>query len=281
MGRRHMTLRPLVISGWGDTLAVDDIHNAYEQVKDMINVQAFQAIVCAIIIFAVIMNIYHQYDEIAHSEAGTPNGAHFFQLFGKQITVILVVAFLPVGLSLIEGIFCKAMDQLINGLTGGTGTYDIDDMFLKPCEKAYSETEIGTLDEIKDFVSTVTSPLKALDDVLARLAGMICAPIYMYMHILFLAARYMFLLLLELVSPIAIACLTMPDLKQHFYTWLRGMFCCYMLLPGFLMATLFSDAIVCVFARDSATPVTVLVVFSLLLKMMLLNTVKKNLPQII
>lgn len=271
---------PLQIQGWGNTYAIDDINNAYEQIKDLIDVQAFQAIVAAIIIFGVSANIYKQYDEISHTESGTPNGGHFFQLFGKQVFVLIIIAFLPVGLTLIENIFSKTMDQLCQHLTGGTGLYNINDMFYKPVHDRLTSIPQMFAENFVQGLAALT-PTSMVDYALSFVAGGIVAPIYMYMDIIYLAGRYMFLLLLELISPVAIACYIIPDLKQHFYTWLRSMFCCYLLLPCFIIASLFSDAIVCVIAKEETISVTLLVIFSLLLKCSLLNIVKQKLPQII
>lgn len=62
--------------------------------------------------------------------------------------------------------------------------------------------------------------------------------------LVFLCTRYLILILLEVISPLAIACLYNSDTRSSFYTWVRQMVGCYMLYPGFIIASVFSDLIV-------------------------------------
>ena len=67
---------------------------------------------------------------------------------------------------------------------------------------------------------------------------------YDYLMLVFLCTRYLLLILLEVISPLAIACLYNSDTRRSFYTWARQMVGCYMLYPGFVIASVFSDLIV-------------------------------------
>ena len=97
---------------------------------------------------------------------------------------------------------------------------------------------------------------------------------YDYIMLLFLCTRYLILLLLEIISPIAIACLYNKDTRSSFYTWVKQMLGCYMLYPGFILASVFSDLIVTNYVLQRSWSVLLMVIFSFLLKLTMLGTVK-------
>ena len=85
---------------------------------------------------------------------------------------------------------------------------------------------------------------------------------YDYIMLLFLCTRYLILLLLEIISPIAIACLYNKDTRSSFYTWVKQMLGCYMLYPGFILASVFSDLIVTNYVLQRSWSVLLMVIFS-------------------
>ena len=91
---------------------------------------------------------------------------------------------------------------------------------------------------------------------------------------MFLCTRYLILILLEVISPLAIACLYNSDTRSSFYTWARQMVGCYMLYPGFVIASVFSDLIVVNYVQQRPWSITLMVIFSFLLKLAMLATVK-------
>ena len=72
----------------------------------------------------------------------------------------------------------------------------------------------------------------------------------------------------------AIACLYNSDTRSSFYTWARQMVGCYMLYPGFVIASVFSDLIVVNYVQQRPWSITLMVIFSFLLKLAMLSTVK-------
>lgn len=89
-----------------------------------------------------------------------------------------------------------------------------------------------------------------------------------------MATRYLMLLLMELVGPIAIVCLLNNDTRSSFFTWMKGMFGIFMLYPGFIIASVFADEYTANLISNDDWPPFVLVVFSFILKLSLLATVK-------
>ena len=76
------------------------------------------------------------------------------------------------------------------------------------------------------------------------------------------------------VTPLAIACLYNSDTRSSFYTWVRQMVGCYMLYPGFIIASVFSDLIVVNYVQQRPWSVVLMVIFSFILKLTMLATVK-------
>lgn len=97
---------------------------------------------------------------------------------------------------------------------------------------------------------------------------------YDYLMLVFLCTRYLILILLEVISPLAIACLYNSDTRSSFYTWARQMVGCYMLYPGFVIASVFSDLIVVNYVQQRPWSVVLMVIFSFILKLTMLATVK-------
>ena len=73
---------------------------------------------------------------------------------------------------------------------------------------------------------------------------------------------------------VALVCLLNNDTRSSFFTWLKGMFGIFMLYPGFIMASVFADEYTANLISNSVWPAFVLVVFSFILKLSLLATVK-------
>lgn len=248
------------------TLAVEDIHKAYESVRGNIAVDAFYAVVAGFMVLTLINRLYTVYREVQSNEDGTPTMKDYMNLVWQYVFCTAAVALLPILLGTLENVFGILMDKLQEGFGGKS--YNVVELFQKPISAEF-EKQTGT-----DWEGVLLNPVgKALDYVLMYLIGAICAPIYLYSQTLFIAARYMFLLLLELISPIAIACFYNESTRTYFYQWCKNLLVCYLMVPAFILASQFADAIVCMFVMQTIWAVSLQIIFSLILKFYLLKTV--------
>ena len=81
--------------------------------------------------------------------------------------------------------------------------------------------------------AVVSGPFKAISGILMSAIGAFFACAYNYVMHIFVANRYLMVLMMELVGPIAIVCLLNNDTRSSFFTWMKGMFGIFMLYPGF------------------------------------------------
>ena len=237
-------------------ISVEHIHNAYESIRGNIAVEAFYAVVTGFMAVTLIHRLYTVYREVQSNEDGTPTMKDYMNLVWQYVFCIAAVALFPVLLEALETVFGKLMDDLQAGFGGKV--YDVADLFQKPIiaqfEKQFSDMSV------MDVAGVLLNPIgSSFDYLLAYVAGVIAAPFYMYAQTLFIVGRYMFLLLLELISPVAIAC---------FYNESTRM------VPAFILASKFSDAIVCEYVMNTSWNVVLQVLFSLALKLSLLAIVR-------
>lgn len=252
-------------------ISVEHIHNAYESIRGNIAVEAFYAVVTGFMAVTLIHRLYTVYREVQSNEDGTPTMKDYMNLVWQYVFCIAAVALFPVLLEALETVFGKLMDDLQAGFGGKV--YDVADLFQKPIiaqfEKQFSDMSV------MDVAGVLLNPVgSSFDYLLAYVAGVIAAPFYMYAQTLFIVGRYMFLLLLELISPVAIACFYNESTRTYFYTWCKNLLICYLMVPAFILASKFSDAIVCEYVMNTSWNVVLQVLFSLALKLSLLAIVR-------
>lgn len=248
------------------TLAIEDIHKAYESIRGDIAVEAFYAVVAGFMVLTFVHRIYTAIREVQSNQDGVPTAKDYMNLVWQCMFCVLAAGLMPVLLKTLENVFGILMDDLQTGLGGQS--YRVAELFQKPISAEF-EKQVG-----QGFETVLLNPVgKALDYVLMYLVGAICAPLYLYSQTLFICGRYMFLLLLELISPVAIACFYNEGTRTYFYQWCKNLLVCYLMVPAFILASRFSDAIVCELVMQTIWAVSLQIIFSLMLKFYLLKTV--------
>lgn len=255
------------------TFAIEDIHEAYESIRGNIAVEAFYAVVAGFMVLTLIHRLYTVYREVQSNEDGTPTMKDYMNLVWQYVFCTAAVALMPILLNVLEDVFGTLMDALQTKLGGKS--YNVSELFSKPIEAEF-EKQADT-----DFFEVVVNPIgKGIDYVLMYLVGAVCAPFYLYMQTLFIAGRYMFLLLLELISPVAIACFYNESTRTYFYQWCKNLLICYLMVPAFILASQFADVIVCMFIMKTIWAVSLQILFSLALKLSLLAIVKNKMSNL-
>ena len=247
--------------------AYSNLNNAYLQIKGMIVVEGFYALVAGFVITTVVFKLAGIIKEMVHEGKGF-NAKQFYELGREYILCIALICIMPVLLDTLETVLAYAADRLMESLAAG-GVYNPDNIWKKPIEQAFDD--LMNSDIIDIAVNGLDTTFNSL---LAGAVGSFGGVAYDYLMLVFLCTRYLILILLEVISPLAIACLYNSDTRSSFYTWARQMVGCYMLYPGFIIASVFSDLIVVNYVQQRPWSITLMVIFSFLLKLAMLATVK-------
>lgn len=247
--------------------AYSNLNNAYLQIKGMIVVEGFYALVAGFVITTFVFKLAGIIKEMVHEGKGF-NAKQFYELGREYILCIALICIMPVLLDTLETVLAYAADRLMESLAAG-GVYNPDNIWKKPIEQAFDDLMNSDIIDI-----TVNGLDTTFNSLLAGAVGSFGGVAYDYLMLVFLCTRYLILILLEVISPLAIACLYNSDTRSSFYTWARQMVGCYMLYPGFVIASVFSDLIVVNYVQQRPWSITLMVIFSFLLKLAMLATVK-------
>lgn len=247
--------------------AYSNLNNAYLQIKGMIVVEGFYALVAGFVITTFVFKLAGIIKEMVHEGKGF-NAKQFYELGREYILCIALICIMPVLLDTLETVLAYAADRLMESLAAG-GVYNPDNIWKKPIEQAFDDLMNNDIIDI-----AVNGLDTTFNSLLAGAVGSFGGVAYDYLMLVFLCTRYLILILLEVISPLAIACLYNSDTRSSFYTWVRQMVGCYMLYPGFIIASVFSDLIVVNYVQQRPWSITLMVIFSFLLKLAMLATVK-------
>lgn len=247
--------------------AYSNLNNAYLQIKGMIVVEGFYALVAGFVITTFVFKLAGIIKDMVHEGKGF-NAKQFYELGREYILCIALICIMPVLLDTLEAVLAYAADRLMESLAAG-GVYNPDNIWKKPIEQAFDDLMNNDIIDI-----AVNGLDTTFNFLLAGAVGSFGGVAYDYLMLVFLCTRYLILILLEVISPLAIACLYNSDTRSSFYTWARQMVGCYMLYPGFIIASVFSDLIVVNYVQQRPWSITLMVIFSFLLKLAMLATVK-------
>ena len=241
--------------------------DAYKTVHDLMAFAGFKYLIAGIIITTFVFKLAGVYKDMV-SEGKGFDAKHFYELGREYIFAISIILLIPALLPLIEKVMSEAAQYMTDSLVE-SGYYNHDNVMLKPCkailDKALNQDLLGII---------VHAPDSLLDGILTMGIGSFMAKLYDYITLMFICTRYLSILLLEMVSPIAIALYYNQDTRNSFYTWIKALFGSYMLYPGFVLGSVFSDLIVQNYILNSGWKAAAIIFFGLFLKFNMLKTVR-------
>lgn len=219
---------------------IRSIEIAYEKTKEFIVYESFQTLLIGIMLTLVSFRLYKEYEKNMESNSGHIDlGAYF-----KQVKILLIVGFLSsfggVIFNFVEGLFGDLQTTLINDFGGDLSDQSFQSM-RDLVQNQVLATQAAQGQAIEIYVGMGFFEL--LGTTLTATLMSIGVFIYKYTYTFFILGRYMWLLLLEMVAPIAILLIINENTRTHFYTWVKNMLICYMLIPMFLLADKFSNEI--------------------------------------
>ncbi len=216
---------------------IASIEEAYRSVKSYIVYDSFTTIIISIVLFVVFHKLWDEYSKNIAANKRFDMGAYF-----GQIKIYLLVCFIAscsgMIFNLVENVCTDLQDQLVNGLGGDSSTKSIDTMI----DLVKAQSEKLTNQSLEGFSFDTANPLYVIvSNLLSGIAMAVGIFIFKYAYTFFILGRYMWLLLLELVAPIAIVLSIHENTRSFFHSWVRNMILCYLLIPGFLLADKFTQ----------------------------------------
>ena len=254
-----------------EILAMDNLYpsafKAYAAVRKLIVFEGFRYLIAGIIITTFVFKLVGVYKEMV-SEGKGFDAKHFYELGREYIFAVAVTLFIPILFPQLEKIMSVAAQAMTNSLVKD-GFYNHDSVMFEPC-KAILDKSLN-----QSFTSVVLTSIDHLiEGILTMGVSSFMAKLYDYITLMFICTRYLSLLLLEMVSPIAIALYYNQDTRSSFYTWIKSLFSTYMLYPGYVLGSVFSDLVVKNYIADDRMYGLIVIFFGLFLKFQMLKTVR-------
>lgn len=232
------------------------IEDAYTQTKSYIVYDSFQTIMIALVLFLLFTKLWEEYQKNIGS------GKRFdIAVYWGQMRIYVLACFIASSsglvFSLTESVCADLQDALVTGINGDSSeaVNSLTQLVNKQEERVSSQMILGiSFDEI--------GPLSFIYKALSGLLLGLGIFLFKYTYTFFILGRYMYLMMLELVAPIAIVLIIHDSTRSYFYSWLKNMIICYLLIPLFLLADKFSNevALALVSGQEMAGSVSVVVI---------------------
>lgn len=195
--------------------------------------QAMIGLATLVAVFAVVNKFIKAYKE-AFSDGDKPAGVkHFFNLFYVYIYCVVAIALAPVLFRLVEQSLGEFQSEMVGRYSGYLNSSIMEAMKEYAIEYETEIQEAGFFDIEAAFMRLTTMLSMQLYAL-----GMAC---HKYVYYMFVAGRYLYLLLLQMIAPFAVYAWLDDSTRHYTQGFLKNLFICYMMIPAFLIAGTFSD----------------------------------------
>lgn len=168
------------------------------------------------------------------------DAALFFKLFKEYAHILALILFMPLAIEALEYMFGEIADAYKEGF-GGAPKGDVGDLMVKQKEEVTSL--FMRLVKSFSFFSSNSPENVIIDGGLTFFIKPFFELVNNWSYGLALVYRFIYLGGLKMVSGIALACYIYEPTRSYFYTWVKNLLVCYLLIPGFLFVVVFVDAI--------------------------------------
>lgn len=256
---------------------IQKIEVAYNSAKGYIVYESFQTIMIAIVLFLIFLKLWEELQKNMTNNQRFDMGAYW-----GQIKIYIIVCFIATSSSqvftLTESVCSDMQETLIAGL-GGDSSNKATRMMSDLYATHYKKVNDGILDGLNMDIGLIT----LLSNMVSAVLMSIGLGIFKFIYTFYIAGRFMWLLMLELVAPIAIVLMIHEGTRTFFYTWLKNMIICYLLIPMFLLADKFSNDLTTGFFEGSeftSLSLIFLVFTGVFVKIKIFSTVKSRASQL-
>jgi len=216
------------------------IAKAYELMRVNLVSEALIGITSLIAILVILKKFSEAYKDAFKDGKKPADIKEVFELFYIYISMAAIIILAPPIFSLIEKGFGEVQDEFVDRYSG--------DLNMS-AGKAITTYETNYVkDQYKDAgIMDYVNPGKAISTVAD---GFFNGAFYMallyankYVFYFFAAGRYLYLLMLQVVAPLAVVCFLSKDLKQYAFNFLKHLTICYLMIPFFFLAYAFAGKI--------------------------------------
>lgn len=209
-------------------IGLSDVEKVYREFKSNGVVLTTYGLVYAVGVFLVIRNVLIVY--LRQAQERKKDFGAFVKLLTPLFPYIGLMLFFPVIISGLEW----GMGQIERAILDILGVRPNVSYWKSMLEEDDRMTDIGIAgydwDWILGYFSVIAiKPLAVLVDN--------------YLFSMVLAGRYIWLILLELHAPFAIISLMSKDTEEVFRKWIKELYKCYLLVPGFMIANFFAESL--------------------------------------
>lgn len=209
-------------------IGLSDVEKVYREFKSNGVVLTTYGLVYAVGVFLVIRNVLIVY--LRQAQERKKDFGAFVKLLTPLFPYIGLMLFFPVIISGLEW----GMGQIERAILDILGVQPNVSYWKSMLEEDDRMTDIGISgydwDWILGYFSVIAiKPLAVLVDN--------------YLFSMVLAGRYIWLILLELHAPFAIISLMSKDTEEVFRKWIKELYKCYLLVPGFMIANFFAESL--------------------------------------
>ncbi|MFK2243280.1 type IV secretion system protein [Bacteroides fragilis] len=254
------------------------IEDAYTQTKGYIVYDSFQTIMIALVLFLLFTKLWEEYQKNIGS------GKRFdIAAYWGQMKIYVLACFIASSSGMIfgltESVCADLQDALVTGINGDSSeaVNSLTQLVNSQEERVSNQMILGiSFDEI--------GPLSFIYKGISGLLLGLGIFLFKYTYTFFILGRYMYLMMLELVAPIAIVLIIHDSTRSYFYSWLKNMIICYLLIPFFLLADRFSNAVALALVSGQeavgSVSVVVLVLVAVWVKFKLFSVVRSKSSQL-
>ena len=217
-----------------DMEVIDNVVTAYEAVK----LNDVSKSIIALCTFTAVIIIIHKFVtafRTAHTDGEGINAKKFYDLFHIYIATLAIVIIAPFAFTVVEKGLGEVQNELIEH-------YQKDvDLSIDEAIVTFTKDYVEDVQRRNNWVGQQIQEVVMLPVCIASYTILLYATKYIFFF--FASARYLYLILLEIVTPIAIV-LSLDEKTRHYtQAYLRNLFVCYMMIPAFLIANTFGSII--------------------------------------
>lgn len=213
---------------------IDNITSAYDAVK-MNTVTQGVILLCTLIALIIVINKFLTAYHEAQADGANINMKSFYKLFEIYINAFVIIMVAPVAFSVIEQCLGAIQNELI-------AYYQKDIDFS--IDEAIEQFVYDYVDEVQRNNNWFGQQLQEI--IMLPVSIMLYTIVLYatkYIFFFYAAGRYLYLILLEIVTPIAIILYMDKDTRSFTHAYFKNLFICYMLIPAFLIANTFGTIV--------------------------------------